>query len=117
MITSDDHDGLKAARQAVFPGVPWQRCQTHLQRNAIAYVPRTDMRGEVAADIRAIFNAPDKNEADRLLVKIVEKYSESAPRLSEWMEVNIPDSLTVFAIPEPHRKMSTYNKSIGASQS
>ena len=30
LIVSDDHAGLKAARKAVFPGVPWQRCQFHL---------------------------------------------------------------------------------------
>ena len=33
MITSDAHLGLKAARKAVFPSVPWQRCQFHLQQN------------------------------------------------------------------------------------
>jgi hypothetical protein len=27
LITSDDHAGLKAARVAVFGGIPWQRCQ------------------------------------------------------------------------------------------
>jgi len=31
MIVCDDHAGLKAARRAVFPSVPWQRCQFHLQ--------------------------------------------------------------------------------------
>ena len=30
LFVSDDHAGLKAARAAVFPGVPWQRCQFHL---------------------------------------------------------------------------------------
>jgi putative transposase len=40
LIISDDHSGLGSARQAVFGGVPWQRCQCHLQRNAQAYVPR-----------------------------------------------------------------------------
>jgi putative transposase len=34
LVTSDDHTGLEAARKAVFPGVPWQRCQFHLQQNA-----------------------------------------------------------------------------------
>jgi putative transposase len=29
-IASDDHAGLKAARKAMFAGVPWQRCQFHL---------------------------------------------------------------------------------------
>jgi putative transposase len=30
LIISDDHPGLKAARLAVFGGIPWQRCQFHL---------------------------------------------------------------------------------------
>jgi putative transposase len=38
MITSDVHNGLKAALQTVFPTVPWQRCQFHLQQNASSYV-------------------------------------------------------------------------------
>jgi transposase-like protein len=37
LITSDAHEGIKAALRAVFPGVPWQRCQFHLQQNAQKY--------------------------------------------------------------------------------
>lgn len=47
MITSDDHAGLKAARTARFPGVKWQRCQFHLQQNALHYVTR---QGETQGD-------------------------------------------------------------------
>jgi transposase-like protein len=61
LITSDDHPGLGAARKAVFGGVPWQRCQFHLQQNAQAYVPRKEMQAEVAADLRTVFNAPDRS--------------------------------------------------------
>ena len=57
LITSDDHAGLRAAWLAVFGGIPWQRCQFHLQQNAQAYVPHKDMQSEVADDIRTIFNA------------------------------------------------------------
>lgn len=103
-ITSDDHAGLKKAIAAVFPGVSWQRCQFHLQQNAQAYVPRVEMRKQVARDIRSVFNAPNREEADRLLERIVERYRESAPKLAEWMEVNIPEGLTVFELPEPHRR-------------
>ncbi len=39
MITSDDHAGLRAARKAVFGGVPWQRCQLH-ERNEAPDVER-----------------------------------------------------------------------------
>jgi len=35
-IASDDHSGLKAARRAVMPSVPWQRCQFHLMQNAMS---------------------------------------------------------------------------------
>jgi transposase-like protein len=104
MITSDDHAGLKAALTAVFPSVPWQRCQVHLQRNATAYVPKVSMRSEVARDIRAIFNAPDRTEAERFLEMAIEKYKDRAARLSEWLESNIPEGLTVFALPDSQRR-------------
>lgn len=104
LITSDDHAGLGAARQAVFPGVPWQRCQCHLQRNAAAYVPKLEMRAAVAADIRNIFDAPDRIEADRLLDKVARSYEKTAPKLSEWLVANIPEGLTVFAYPKKHRR-------------
>jgi transposase-like protein len=104
LITSDDHTGLKAALRSVFPNVPWQRCQVHLQRNATAYVPKVAMRKGVASDIRNIFNAPDLKEAQRLLEMSVEKYKTKASRLSSWMEENIPEGLTVFSLPENQRK-------------
>jgi len=104
MFTSDAHSGLKAALNAVFPSVPWQRCQFHLQQNAQSYVPKNDMKAAVASDIRNIFNAPSLSEADRFLRLTVEKYANIAPQLSTWMEINIPESLTVFNLPEAQRK-------------
>ena len=104
LVTSDDHAGLKAALNAVLPGVLWQRCQCHIQRNAASYVPRKDLKVPVASSIRAIFNAPDRHEAERLLAKAVESYAETAPKLAEWMETNIPEGLTVFALCERHRR-------------
>ena len=103
-ITSDAHSGIRAARKAVFSSVPWQRCQFHLQQNAQAYVPRVAMRKEVAADIRSVFDARDINEANRVLKSIVEKYHKSASKLSQWMEENIPEGLTVFKLPTNRRK-------------
>jgi len=104
MIVSDDHPGLKAARQARFTGVLWQRCQFHLQQNAGHYVPRIEMRSDVAADLRAIFDAPDRSEADRRLEMTIRKYEKSAPKLAAWLSANIPDGLTVFALPAAHRR-------------
>ncbi len=64
---SDDHAGMKAVRKARFSGVPWQRCQFHLQQNVSHYVPRIEMRREVAADLRAIFESTERLEAERRL--------------------------------------------------
>ena len=105
LITSDDHAGLRAARVAVFGGIPWQRCQFHLQQNAQAYVPRKEMQSEVAADIRMIFDAPDRATVEAYLVKVAEKYRASASRLSEWMTGNIPEGLAVFAFPTAYRRL------------
>lgn len=105
LVISDSHTGLKAARQAVFGGVQWQRCQFHLQQNAQAYVPRKDMQKEVAEDIRAIFTAPDRPMAEQYLKRAVEKYQKTASKLANWMESNIPEGLTVFSFPAEHRRL------------
>jgi transposase-like protein len=44
LIVADDHAGLKAARRAVLPSVPWQRCQFHLQQNAGQFIPRQEAK-------------------------------------------------------------------------
>lgn len=103
-IVSDAHPGLAAARRAVFPSVPWQRCQFHLQQNAQAHVPRLDLRSVVAADIRSIFNCSDLQSAQARLKERVAFYSKSAPKLAAWMEQNLPEGFTVYALPEPHRR-------------
>lgn len=110
LVTSDDHKGLKAGLTARMPGVPWQRCQFHLQRNAQAYVPKMSMRREVARGLRDVFNAPDRAEAERQLGLFVDRYDEKAPRLATWAEENIPEGLMVFVLPPYHRtRMRTTN--------
>jgi len=110
LITSDAHEGLGAARKAVFGGVPWQRCQFHLQQNAQSYVPRQDMKQEVAQDIRAIFNASSLEQAKQMMDKAVAKYEKSASRLSHWLQNNILEGLTVFALPQSQwRSLRTTN--------
>ena len=104
LITSDAHTGLKAAKQAVFPTVPWQRCQFHLQQNAQSYAPKKSMKKEVAETIRVIFNAPNREEAERLLSMSITKYQDSASDLASWMETAIPEGLTVFIVPAAYQK-------------
>ena len=104
LVISDAHSGLKAARKSVFPSIPWQRCQFHLQQNAQSYVPKKSMKKEVASTLRGIFNAEKLVEAERLVELAIKEYSSSAPKLSSWLEGNIHESLTVMNFPQSHRR-------------
>jgi putative transposase len=109
-IVSDDHAGLKQAREARFAGTAWQRCQFHLAQNALHYVPTLAMRSEVARELRSVLDASDRNEADRRLGQLVKKYAAAAPKLAAWLEANVPESLTVLSLPAAHRrKLRTTN--------
>jgi putative transposase len=104
LVVSDAHGGLKEALKARLTGVPWQRCQFHLIENALAFVPKPGMREAAVASIRAVFDAPDRPEAERQLDIAAKKYRAEAPRLAEWLEANIPEGLAVFALPASHRR-------------
>ena len=110
LVVSDAHEGLKAARKAVMPNVPWQRCQFHLMQNAMQYIPKIEMRKQVAQDLRNVFNAKDVDDANEELKRFIEHYEKTAPNLAAWAEQNIQEGLTVFQIPKDHRKrMRTTN--------
>jgi len=104
LAISDDHSGLKAARQKVFTSVPWQRCQFHMQQNAQHYAPNVSMRKELASVMRGIFDAPDIHMARELVQRAVDKYRDKAPDFVKWLEDNIEDGLTCFQFPAIHRR-------------
>ena len=109
-VVSDDHPGIKQALRARLTGVPWQRCQFHLAQNALHYAPTLDLRRTVAAQLRSVLNAGDRREAQERLDRLVAEHRKSAPKLAAWLEANVPESFTVFALPETHRRrMRTTN--------
>lgn len=109
-IVSDDHLGLKAARCSLFHSVTWQRCQFHLQQNALHHVPKVSMRKTITSQLREIFNSPTLPLAEALLAKLVSSYRKSAPDLANWLELNVPESFAVYSLPPEHRqKLRTSN--------
>lgn len=51
-----------------------------------------------------IFNAPSREKAEEYLAETAEKYARIAPKLADWMEVNLPEGFSFFAFPSAHRK-------------
>jgi transposase-like protein len=112
LVTSDDHAGLRAALTARLPGVKWQRCQFHLAKNLLDHLPPNVPQEEASADLRAVFNAPNRAEADRLLGLMVSKYASVAKKLAAWLEANVPEGLTVFDFPAEHRRRLRTNNGL-----
>jgi transposase-like protein len=109
-LTSDDHPGLKAARQAVLPGARWQRCQFHLAQNAIHHAPNLAIRKAIGAELRAVWDARNLGAAQEELKRLVAKYRGTAPKLAAWLEDNVPEGLAVYKLPAEHRRtMRTSN--------
>ena len=50
LVVSDDHEGIRAAVFGELPGVGWQRCVVHFERNVLSHVPASSM-AEVAEDL------------------------------------------------------------------
>ena len=109
-VVSDDHAGLRAARRAVLGGATWQRCQFHLARNAIHHAPNVAIRKRIGSELRAVWNANTLAKAETTLSEIVSGYRDTAPKLAQWLEENVPEALAVFSLPEHHRRrMRTSN--------
>jgi putative transposase len=103
-IVSDDHAGLTKALKSVFPNVAWQRCQTHLSRNAQDHVKSKANKESVAQDIRDIFQSSSLSSAQNRLAHFLKDWSKSEPKLTAWAEDNIPQGFTVFEQHKTHRK-------------
>ncbi len=81
LIVSDAHEGLKAARKAVFPSVPWQRCQFHLQQNAGHYVPKVaEWAEEALPEGFTVFSLPPSHRRRLRTTNLVERLNQEIKR-------------------------------------
>ena len=88
----------------------WQRCHFHLAKNLLDYIPPNISQEVASAELRGVFNAPNRAEADRLLELMVRKYQTVAPKLAAWLEENVPEGLTVFDVPVDKRWQTAFER-------
>jgi transposase-like protein len=104
LVVSDEHEGLKAAIARHFQGASHQRCQVHYARNLLGMVG-AKKRKELAADLRAIFAAPAREQALRSASSVAEKWREKGhPKVAEHIEEHVEECLSCLTFPESHRR-------------
>jgi transposase-like protein len=101
LVVSDDHEGIKAAVAGELPGVEWQRCVVHFERNVLSHVPVTST-GEVAEDLKAIFKVRREKTARALAEEFVELYRGRFPKAVAVFEAGIDDALSYLSYPGSH---------------
>jgi putative transposase len=101
LVTSDSHQGLKNAVEAVLVGASWQRCRVHFMRNALCLVPKAAQQ-MVGATIRTVFAQPDARSAREQWRRVSEGFRSRFPRLSELMDEAEQDVLAYAAFPSEH---------------
>ena len=100
---SDDHAGLRKALPEVLPEAKWQRCYVHFLRNALDHLPRKK-DDDVLTELRWIYERRNVEEARRDLAAWLSKWEPRYPKLCDWAEVNIEETLTFYRLPQEHHK-------------
>lgn len=105
----DGLTGFKEAIHAVFPKVEIQRCIVHQIRNSLKFVVWKD-RKAFAADLRTIYQAPTREQAETNLLNVAEKWGDKyAFAIRSW-ENNWNELATFFDYtPEIRRLIYTTN--------
>jgi transposase-like protein len=102
-VVSDDHAGLKKAIREVLTEGAWQRCYVHFLRNALDYLPRK-ADDDCLQELRWLYDRHDIQEAQRDLAAWISKWQGKYPKLVDWVESNITETLTFYRLPRAHHK-------------
>jgi transposase-like protein len=100
---SDHHPGLKQAIIEMLPGAVWQRCYVHFLRNALDHLPRK-ADDDCTTELRWIHDRRNVEEARRDLAAWLARWAAKYPKLCDWVESNIEETLTFYRLPLQHHK-------------
>jgi putative transposase len=101
LVTSDDHQGLKAAARSVLLGSSWQRCTVHFARNAVAQAPK-HAQPAVSALVRQVFAQPDRVSAEVQLRQAAATLQPRLPKVADMLLRAEPDLLAHMDFPVAH---------------
>ncbi len=101
LVTSDAHEGVKAARSAVLHGASGQRCRVHFVRTALALVPKSAAQ-LVAATIRTVFAQPEPERARQQWRHVADGFRPRSSKVAALLDHAEADGLAYLAFPPEH---------------
>jgi putative transposase len=102
LVTSDAHEGLKAAIAQCFAGASWQRCKVHFLRNATAAVTLSHQHA-VTAVLKGVFTQPTSEAAHAAVTHALSILDPRYPTVAQKLRDAEDDLLAYYAFPEQHR--------------
>lgn len=106
---SDAHEGLQMALREMLAEVTWQHCCVHFLRNALDRLPRK-ADDDCLQELRWLYDRRNLKEAQADLVAWLKRWESRYPKLTDWVEENIGETLTFYRLPrQHHRSMKSTN--------
>jgi putative transposase len=102
-VVSDDHQGLRRSVMEILPEAAWQRCYVHFLRNALDHMPRK-ASDDCLQELRWLYDRRDLSEAQKDLSAWLLRWQSVYPKLCDWVEENISETLTFYRLPRGHHK-------------
>ena len=102
-VVSDDHAGIKRAVRELLPEAVWQRCYVHFLRNALDYLPRK-ADDDCRQELRWLYDRRNLKEAQEDLQAWLTRWESRYPKLTDWVEATIGETLNFYSLPRQHHK-------------
>jgi putative transposase len=102
-VVSDDHQGLRRSLMEILPEAAWQRCYVHFLRNALDHMPRR-ASDDCLQELRWLYDRRNLAEAQKDLAAWLSRWQKIYPKLCDWVEENIAETLTFYRLPLGHHR-------------
>jgi transposase-like protein len=101
LVIADEHAGLVKAVRRLLPEAKRQRCVVHLERNVLTKTPAR-LRGRVARQVAAVFQAPSKAEASTRLATFTTTLGAQVPEALACLTQGFEAATQFYAFPTAH---------------
>jgi transposase-like protein len=103
MITSDGAPAIISAIEEIWPQSLRQRCTVHKTRNILDKVPQS-AQAEVKRAVNAIWEAPTREVADKLVTDFIERFGKDYPSAVACLQDDLEACLAFLRCPAHHHK-------------